>query len=322
MEITNPKGAAPRRGVIAICLSALIFIWAMNFIAGKIGLRYLPTLTLASFRVAIAGLIMLPTYLVCLRLPAFVEARAASRRGFSRQDYWPFFYLGFFGVAINQLCFTTGLSRTSVSHASIIVGLGPIYALILATLFRLENLSWRKATGMLIAFVGVGLLASSGGPSARTASISGDIITMTGSIAFALYVVLGKRLAGKYDALNMTAFNHFFGALLILPLAIRQLRLLFRNDSWRVVPWQGWTALLFMAIFSSVLAYVLYFWLLRFLPASQLSAFLYFLPVLATIMSIVWLGERGSWSELAGGGLALAGVYWTESGRTRQSSSA
>ena len=70
-----------------------------------------------------------------------------------------------------------------------------------------------------------------------------------------------------------------------------------------------------MAIFSSALAYVFYFWLLRYLEASQLSAFTYLLPVLATILGIFWLGERGSWIQVLGAVMSLGGVYWIESGR-------
>jgi len=73
--------------------------------------------------------------------------------------------------------------------------------------------------------------------------------------------------------------------------------------------------LLYMAVFSSALAYVFYFWLLRYLEASQLSAFTYLLPVLATILGIVWLGEKGSWTQVLGAVMSLGGVYWTESGR-------
>jgi drug/metabolite transporter (DMT)-like permease len=137
---------------------------------------------------------------------------------------------------------------------------------------------------------------------------------MTGSVGFAMYVVLGKRVAGKYDPLTMTAFNHFAGALLVLPLALYEAASLYRGGNWRV-PWQAWAAVLYMAIFSSALAYVFYFWLLRYLEASQLSAFTYLLPVLATLLGIVWLGEKGSWSQVLGGVIALGGVYWIESGR-------
>ena len=258
---------------------------------------------------------MVPIYFLCCRLPAFGEAANLRRQGFAARDLWVFFYLGFFGVTVNQICFTVGLYFTHVSHAAVIVGLGPIYILVLAVLFRLERATGHKVVGMLIALIGIAVLASENGISVHSASLEGDAITMTGSIGFAVYVVLGKRMAGKYDPLTMTAFNHFAGALLVLPLAIREARILYITGHWRL-PWQAWTAVLYMAVFSSALAYVFYFWLLRYLEASQLSAFTYLLPVLATLLGIIWLGEKGSWGQVLGGVLALGGVYWIESGRT------
>ena len=260
---------------------------------------------------------MLPAYLLCSRLRAFAEATAARRRGFNARDLWTFLYLGFFGVTVNQMCFTIGLRYTSVSHASVIVGMGPIYTLVLAVLFQLETATWRKAAGMAIALGGIVVMAVENGISAHTPSLLGDAITMTGSIGFAIYVVLGKRVAGKYDTLTMTAFNHFAGALIVLPLAIHQARALGPAENWRAIPRTGWAALFYMAIFSSAMAYVFYFWLLRYLEASQLSAFSYLLPILATILGILWLGEKGSWSQVLGSVLALGGLYWIESGRAR-----
>jgi drug/metabolite transporter (DMT)-like permease len=49
--------------------------------------------------------------------------------------------------------------------------------------------------------------------------------------------------------------------------------------------------------------------------APQLAALTYLLPVVGTILGIVWLGEHGSFVQVVGGALALAGVYWIESGR-------
>lgn len=257
---------------------------------------------------------MVPVYIGFSRLPGFAGASNLLRRGFVVRDFWVFLYLGFFGVTVNQICFTTGLRFTSVSHAAIIVGMGPIYILALAVLLRLERATGHKVIGMLIALLGIALLASENGISLHSASLEGDAITMTGSIGFAMYVVLGKRVAGKYDPLTMTAFNHFAGALIVLPVAIYEAANLYRGGNWQL-PWQAWAAVLYMAIFSSALAYVFYFWLLRYLEASQLSAFTYLLPVLATILGIVWLGEKGSWSQVLGGVIALCGVYWIESGR-------
>jgi drug/metabolite transporter (DMT)-like permease len=294
----------------------IVVIWAINFIAAKIGLRYFPPLTMASFRVCAAGLVMLPVYLMLRRTTMFADGTAQwAARKFSRRDWWTFLYLGFFGVSINQFCFTLGLHYTSVSHSAVIVGMGPIYVLVLAVLLRLERATWHKAIGLAIAFAGVTVLALEHRNAARSASLLGDAITMAGSLGFAMYVVLGKRVAGEYDALTMTAHNHFAGALVVLPLAVRQAWSLGNADTWRAVPWPGWAAILYMGVFGSAVAYVAYYWLLRYLEASQLSAFTYLLPVLATILGIWTLGEKGSWMQVLGGTLALGGVYWIESGR-------
>jgi drug/metabolite transporter (DMT)-like permease len=129
----------------------LVVVWAGNFIAAKIGLVYLPPLAMASFRVVLAGAVMIPVYFFCLRLKAFAEAAELLRRGFVARGYWTFVYLGFFGVTVNQMCFTIGLHFTSVSHSAVIVGLSPIYILVLAVLFRLERATGHKVVGMLIA---------------------------------------------------------------------------------------------------------------------------------------------------------------------------
>ena len=315
MFIETPQGHAPARWVIACCVASIVVIWAVNFIAAKIGLQYLPALTMGSFRVVLAGITMLPAYLVCLRLPAFRGAAQNRAEDFSRRDLWTFIYLGFFGVVVNQMCFTIGLHYTSVSHAAVIVGLGPIYTLVLAVLLRLERATLHKALGMLLALVGGAILALEKGGSARSASLLGDAIAMTGAIGFATYAVLGKKVAKRYDALTMTAFNHFAGALLVLPIAIHQAFALIPLARTRPIPWTAWAALLYMAVFSSALAYLFYFWLLRYLQASQLAAFTYLLPVLATLLGILWLGEQGSSLQILGGSLALGGVYWVESGR-------
>lgn len=314
MKIESSAGRAPSRPTIAASIAVLVVVWSLNFIAAKVGLVYLPPLAMASFRVVLAGVVMIPVYFSCLRLSAFAEAGELRQRGFSARDFWAFVYLGFFGVTVNQMCFTIGLHFTSVSHSAVIVGLSPIYILVLAVLFGLERATGHKVVGMLIALAGVAVLASEHGISTRSASIEGDAITMAGSLGFAMYGVLGKRVADRYDTLTMTAFTHFAGALIVLPLAIREARGLYLTGHGEL-PWQVWAALLYMAVFSSALAYVFYYWLLRYLEASQLSAFTYLMPVLATILGILWLGEKGSWTQVLGAVMSLGGVYWIESGR-------
>src|SRR5258708_33808001 len=139
---------------MAASIALVVVVWAVNFIAAKIGLRYLPPLTMASFRVTLAGLSMVPAYLVCSRWPAFTDAQRTRSQGITLRDLWTFSYLGFFGVVVNQMCFTMGLRYTSVSHAAVIVGMGPIYTLILAVVFWLGGGGGRKVGGLTVGRVG------------------------------------------------------------------------------------------------------------------------------------------------------------------------
>jgi drug/metabolite transporter (DMT)-like permease len=317
VRVDASTGQPPSRRVLTATIAFLIAIWAFNFLAGKIALRHMDPLTFASFRLVLAAIFMVLIYLICLRLPAFAEAAHARRTGWSRRDIWIFFYLGFFGVTMNQFGFTVGLRYTSVIHSAIIGSLSPVYTLVLAVLFRLENATLRKVLGMGVAVAGVALMAAGAGISRHSPTLLGDLITLSGSLGFATYVVLGKRVASLYDSLTMTTFNCIFGALIILPVAIHRAILLGSFAHWRAFPWPVWACMVYMALFSSAIAYVLYFWVLRYLEASQLASFTYLLPVAATALGILFLGERGSWLELLGGLLALAGVYYIEAARGR-----
>ncbi len=309
-QTTTGGGKAPSGAVLKASIAFLTAVWAGNYLAGKVALRYLPPLTLATLRVTVAAVVMVALYPLVKRMPAFAGTAEPKRQTWG--DLWTFAYLGLFGVSINQVCFTTGLRYTAISHSSIIVGMAPIYAMVLAVAFGLEKLSWRKVVGMLIALAGVAVLASGATGTQRTATVMGDLITLTGSLGFAMYGVLGKRVAGRYDPLTMITYNFAFGALLVLPLTVWQAVKLGSWENWQRVPWQGWAGLLFMAVFSSVLAYLFYFWLLRFYEVTKLTAFSYLLPPTASLLGILFLGERGSWMELAGAGLALGGVWYLE----------
>jgi drug/metabolite transporter (DMT)-like permease len=306
-------------------------------------------MTLASSRVVLAGIFMILLNPLCRHLPAFRKP-VIGLRDFSANppassnpsktvipslqgardllfsltsqesrptlhDLWTFLYLGFLGVTVNQVCFTIGLHYTSVTHSAIIVGMGPIYALVLAVLFRLESATFRKILGMTVSLLGVMLLATSGDSAHHSTTLLGDFITFIGSLGFAFYAVLGKRVAARYDALTMTTYNFLFGALFVLPIAINRVIAIGPVSNWLAIPWPAWASLIYMALFSSTVAYLFYYWLLRYLEVTQLAAYNYLLPVSATLLGILFLGERGSWAELLGGGLVLAGVYFVESTR-------
>ncbi len=306
----------PSHRILAASIAYVTAVWAINYLTAKIALRHMDPLTFSTFRLVLAGVFVFFIYLFCLRLPSFAEAARARRIGWTLHDLWVFLYLGFFGFTLNQVCFIVGMRYTSVIHSAIISSLSPIYTLILAVFFRLENATLRKVLGMLVALAGVVLMSAGAGVGRHSSSLLGDTITLLGSVGFAVYVVLGKRVATRYDPLTMSTFNSIFGSLIVLPIAIHRAILIGSLDHWLAIPWSVWLCMIHMALLSSAIGYVLYFWALRYLEATQLATFTYLLPVVGIALGIIFLGERGSFLELLGALFALAAVYYIESART------
>jgi len=296
----------PNAFVLSSLIAVMVLSWSFNFVFAKEGLKQLEPMTLASFRVVLATLIISCVYIVSRQR----RDPAKPVRQFNREDFWVFAKLGVVGVAMNQVLFTVGLNYTTVGHSSLIIGTGPITILLLAWFQGLEKLTVRKLLGMTCSFAGVVVLAAEQGISLSRGTLRGDLITLSGSIAFALYTVTAKPVARKYDSLSMNTFNYLVGGAIMLPLAVRQgLKL-----NWSAVGWQGWFAVVYMAAIASVMAYLIFYWVLGHLSASRLAAFSYLQPVLATLLGVFILGEKLTGHLLGGGALILAGIYLTELG--------
>ena len=279
----------------------MLLLWSGNYVAGKIALRTLDPITLTCLRLQLAAFIMLAIYFT-----------RRERQPLKLRDAWPFLYLGFFGVVVNQGLFTVGLNYTTSNHSAVLIAIGPIIILLLARALKLEMLTAAKVTGMAISFVGVYLLETEQGSPAHSPLLMGDVITLGGVIGFSAYAVLGKRIVAQYDAIAMNTFNCVAAALLLLPLTIRQCLHL----DWHSVALSGWLGLIYMAVGSSVAAYTIFYWVLRYMTASRVGAVSYFQPVVVILLSMVFLGERPSRMLLEGTALVLIGVFLAERGKS------
>jgi len=222
-------------------------------------------------------------------------------------------YLGLFGVALNQLFFILGLSRTSVAHSAIIIGLTPIFVLLIGALSRIEHITFRKAAGMMTALAGVLILQlfpPAGVPKSAGPTLVGDFLILLASLTFSLFTVFGKRVSKQHSTVTVNTFAYVGGALALAPATLWQaFRFTFAQ-----VSAAGWLSLLYMALFPSVVCYLIYYYALTHITASRVSAFSYLQPLLATLMAVFLLGERVTFALVVGGAVILAGVYLTERG--------
>lgn len=289
----------PNHGLMhALMLTATIF-WATNIIAGKFALRGINADALAELRVTGAAVVYLAIF-------AFSRRRRSLH--LVPSDWWTLGRIALFGITLNQIFFIGGLSRTSAAHTGLIVALGPVMVLALSCAMRLEALTALKIAGAVMAFTGVALLTTGGGPAGPAATPLGDLLLLAGSGVFAYYTILLKKVAGRYDALSLNTIIFTLGAALMFPYSLRQVL----SVHWRGLSAQAWGAAAFMIVFGSVLAYLIYAFALTGLTATRVAAFAYLQPVIAAGLGVWLLGEVLTTRVVASGALILFGVYLTE----------
>ncbi len=282
----------------------MVFFWSGNYVVGKVALREFPALLLSGLRVTLAGILMLPVY--------FWEGRRARQDRWDREDLPMLLNLGLFGVALNQLFFVVGLSRTTVAHSSIIISVGPVLVLLIASFMKLEKMTSRKMTGMLIAMAGVVVLKVFQVEPSRglRPTWSGDSLIFLSSLAFALFTVFGKRVTRQHTSVTVNTFAYVGGAVALAPVTLWQSV----GFSFGQVSLLGWTCLFYMALFPSVVSYLIYYYALTHIAASRVASFSYLQPLLATGMAVFLLNEPLTAPVVISGLAIFAGVYITERG--------
>jgi drug/metabolite transporter (DMT)-like permease len=208
-------------------------------------------------------------------------------------------------------CYALGLSHTTSQHAVIVMALGPVLVLLLASALGIEKLTPAKAIGMAICFGGIIALESDRGVSRDSPLLIGDLITFLSISGFSIFTVFAKRIAMRYDAISMNTYYVISGALIALPVAIWQAVHL----QWGSVGWIGWAGMFYMAGGSTVASYTIFNWMLRRMDPSRVAAINYVQPVIVILISIPFLGEHATGHLLAGAALVLLGVYLAERGK-------
>jgi len=283
-------------------LPILLFSWSLNFIFIKIGIRALlpfspdAPLAIANARVIVA------TLALALVLPFF----SRELRRLTWSDFGFLLFLGATGVSANQYFFMNGLARTSVSHGSLLFALSPVTVFLLAMLSRQERLSGLKIAGMSLAILGTAVLI--GSAHKGQSSLLGDVLMILKVVVFAIYTVTSKHVRGRFETVTFNFYVYFFGSALLAPVSWHTLR----HTRWLAVPWQGWMAILYIALIGSVLAYLVFYRALKMMPASQLASLTYLEPLVAMTAGVLILHESITAQVLSGGSIILCGVYLTQ----------
>jgi drug/metabolite transporter (DMT)-like permease len=280
-----------------IKLFTAIVIWGGSFIATKIAVREVSPVTVVWTRFLI-GILILGWFAWRhkeLSIPTF-------------KDGLEFLWLGFLGITLHQWLQSSGLVTSEAATTAWIVSTTPVFMALLGWLFLKEKMTPGLILGITAATFGVLLVVTKGDfGSMFSGSFGqpGDILILISAPNWAVFSVMSHPTLQRHSAIKTTFYVLFFGWLLT---SIQ----FFAGGKWvefSQLGLSGWLSIAFLGIFCSAVSYIFYNDGLQILPASQVGAFLYLEPLVATLIAAVILSEQIMLATLAGGALILFGVW-------------
>ncbi|MEM7744296.1 MAG: EamA family transporter [Pseudomonadota bacterium] len=259
-------------------------IWGMGFTAAKPVVADFPPILLMALRFGVTALALV----WFVRIPR-------GRLGMIA-------LVALLGSAIQYGLTFYGLRLLDASSAVLIVQLEVPLATLLAAAFLGERLGLRKVVGMVVAFVGVVVIAGEPRPGN---DLTGVWLVLAGALAWAAGQVIA-RMVGAVGGFSMIAWIAVFAApqLMVASLLIESDHLghIARADL------QVWATVIYLGLVMTAFGYGLWYRLIGLYPVGQVAPFLLLLPVFSVIASVIFLDEALTWWLALGGLIVVAGL--------------
>lgn len=195
------------------------------------------------------------------------------------KDFWVFLGTGIGSMVFFNFCYFGSMQRTSLAIAATLLYTAPVFVVIFARLFLGEKLKGKQYAAIVLAIFGCAMVA--GVFSSRMAVDAGGLLLGLGAgIGYALYSIFGKvAIKRGYSDVTITFYTFLVAA------AATLWSLGEKRSDFLTMGWGTWLAIGGLALFSTVLAYVLYTRGLQHVPAGYASVIACVEPVVATLVS-------------------------------------
>lgn len=269
-------------------------IWGSTWLFIKLGLADLPPLTFAGIRFVIA----------CLIIFLIIRARGISLPK-DRRDWLLLLITGVLSFSLNYGLIFWAEQHISSGLAALLQATTPAFGLVVAH-FHLpsERMTWPKIAGVVLGVCGVGVVFSNQLTIAGGLALAGCIGVVLSSVFVAYSNVLVKAYGRNLEPAILAAGQMFFGLIPLLLIGI---------------PLEGnplhyhWTrlavvSLFYLAIVGSVIAFLLYYWLVHHMDVTKTMMISLVTPVVAVLLGMVVLREKLDWRTIAGGAMIMSGI--------------
>jgi len=270
-------------------LVALGILWGASFLFMRIAGPEFGAFALVEVRVAIAAFVLLPVVL-------------ARGQGGELTDNWvKLGILGIHNTALPFLLLTWATLFLTAGIAGILNATAPIFAAIVAWAWLGEKLTISRTAGLLVGTVGVWLLVREKVGASMEDTTLAVIAALGGSFLYGVGGNFTRRYARHVKPLAIAAGSQVAAALVLLPVAV-----LTWPDT--AVSFTAWAAAITMGLFSTALAYILYFRLIANTGPTNAITVTYLIPVFAMLLGALVIDEPITGSMIVGCVVILLGT--------------
>ena len=239
---------------------------------------------------------------IALLLTALIIWRTDIRQFFIRpKDWWMFFGNGVIGLVFFNWCYFNAIAGGSLAIAALLLYTAPVFVMLMSVILFHEKLTKEKIVALILTFVGCGCIT---GAFAGNLSVSREtfLYGLASGFGYALYSIFGKPATKRYSALTVSLWCFLFASAFTLPLSGLAAKAPLFND--RMV----WGGILGIGLISCVFPNILYMRGLQQLEAGHAAILATIEPVVAAIVSYLFLGEAFTWQKVLGIVLILSAV--------------
>ena len=279
-----------------IAVVTAMLIWGSSPIATKLTLGYLYPLTLITMRIALAALLMLALGLL-----------SGSLQRMDKKHLPLFLIGGFLQPFLYYVLETYGLRLSaSPTVSEVLLSTSPLMAPLFAYVLLRERVTWNNIVGILVSTVGVVMMVFAGNASFSIGSPWGVVLLLTAVVSAVLYTVVLRKIPAQYNAFSTVFYIDSFSLLFFLPVwAIVDAP---RLDQMKFEA-EPLFAVAYLAIFASVVAFVLFCYAVRELGVPRANAFNNIRPVFTALIMLCFFGEHMPWTKWLAMVLVITGLF-------------
>ena len=274
-----------------------IFIWGTTFISTKILLKAMSPIEILFLRFTIGFIVLLVFY------PHRLKVK-------ERKQELYFAAAGLCGVTLYYLFENIALTYTFASNVGVIISIAPFFTAIFAHFFLdREKLRLQFFIGFAVAVIGIFLISFNGSSNLKLNPL-GDILAVLAAVIWAAYSVLTKRISGfHYNTIQATRRIFFYGLVFMVPAL---LIFGFEPKINQLIQPVILCNILFLGLGASALCFVTWNTAVKILGAIKTSVYIYMVPVITVITSVIVLRETITGVAIFGIVLTLSGLIISE----------